>query len=202
MSEATDRHWPRALPELANAAFLVFLWYAPDTLDLAWFRAGVLSLLLEFFVIHASGFMAVLMHDPDTSARTRMLQVGGLGLGYLGFVALFALGYQAWWMVGSFAWLTLAKLAAIHAAGRPSETRRKFAIIGWACGVVVYFIAVLASVFLPLPMLGATAAVRDAAGFTGSGVWEAEPHRALAGAALYFALMAVQRPWLARAAAA
>ena len=45
MSEATDRHWPRALPELANAAFLVFLWYAPDTLDLAWFRAGVLSLL-------------------------------------------------------------------------------------------------------------------------------------------------------------
>lgn len=46
-------------------------------------------------------------------------------------------------------------------------------------------------------MLGATAAVRAAAGFNVSGgVWEAEPHRAIADAVLYFTFMGLSQPLL------
>jgi hypothetical protein len=48
-------------------------------------------------------------------------------------------------------------------------------------------------------MLGATAEVRDAAHFDPKGgAWEAEPHRALAGAVLYYTIMGLARPLLAR----
>jgi len=40
--------------------------------------------------------------------------------------------------------------------------------------------------------------MRDAAGFDAKGgLWEAEPHRALAGGVLYFTLMGLSRPLLA-----
>ena len=59
--------------------------------------------------------------------------------------------------------------------------------------------AVLLSVMVyPLHPLGAGPEFRDAAGFNAKGgVWEAEPHRALAGGVLYFTLMGLARPFLA-----
>ena len=45
------------------------------------FCAGSLTLLLECFVVRASGFMAVTMHDPATPPRKRALQVGAINLG-------------------------------------------------------------------------------------------------------------------------
>jgi len=44
-----------------------------------WFRGGVLALLLEFFVIHAGGFMAVVMYDPETAPRTRSRKTPNAG---------------------------------------------------------------------------------------------------------------------------
>lgn len=69
----------------------------------------------------------------------------------------------------------------------------------WALSVAVYLGCVAASVMLDLPRLGVTDGIRDAAGFDANGgVWEAERHRALAGAVLYFAIMGLSRPLLAR----
>ena len=77
------RNLLKALPELISAALLLALWVEPRRFDIGWFRSGVLTLLLEFFVINASGFMAVLMYDPHTQAAKRSLQVAGLGAFYL-----------------------------------------------------------------------------------------------------------------------
>ena len=50
-----------------------------------------------------------------------------------------------------------------------------------------------------LPELVSAAILREAAGFDANGgAWEAEPHRALAGAVLYFAIMGLSRPLMAR----
>ena len=177
----------KAVPELISAAILFALWYEPQRFGAEWFRSGVMTLLLEFFVIHASGFMAALMYDPDTPAGKRMLQVTGLGLFYLLFMS-------------AFAWLCFGKLQAIWTGAAPVERDRQIAMLSWALSVVVYLGSVGATVAMDVPRLGVTDAVRDAAGFSGTstGLWEAEPWRALAGAALYFALMGLSRPLFAR----
>lgn len=188
----------KALPELISAAILMELWIDPQRFGLDWFRSGVLTLLLEFFVIHASGFMAVLMYDSDTPARTRALQVAGLGAGYLLFISAFAWGFDAWWMLWAFAWLCFSKLQAIWSGAPPVERDRTIAITSWALSVAVYLGAVGVTVAGDVPSLGVTDAVRASAGFKGEGgVWEAEPYRALAGAVLYFTIMGLSRPLFA-----
>ena len=57
----------KALPELISAALLLAIWAEPLRFGLEWFKFGVLALLLEFFVVHASGFMGVLMYDAPSS---------------------------------------------------------------------------------------------------------------------------------------
>jgi len=198
--------WPlylRAFPELLTAALLLALWAEPQRFGIDWFRSGVLTLLLEFFVIHASGFMAVLMYDPGTPRGRRILQVGALGVGYLLFIGAIAWGFDAWWMVAAFAWLCFGKLQAIWTGAAPEERDRTLAIVGWALSVAVYLGAVFLTVLVYVPPLGVTPAIRDLAQFdAGGGVWEAEPHRALAGAVLYFTIMGLSRPLLAWAFAA
>jgi hypothetical protein len=50
-----------------------------------------------------------------------------------------------------------------------------------------------------VPRLGVSDKIRAAAGFSeNGGAWESEPHRALAGAVLYFTIMAMSRPLFAR----
>ena len=190
----------KALPELLSAALLLALWVEPQRFDIGWFRSGVLTLLLEFFVIHASGFMAVLMYAPGTPAARRSLLVAGLGAFYLVFISGFAWVFDAWWMLGAFAWLCFGKLQAIWTGAAPTERDRTHAIVSWALSVAVFLGAVSFTVMVDVPLLGAGPEVRDAAGFDANGgVWEAEPHRALAGAVLYFTLMGLSRPLLARA---
>ena len=191
----------KALPELASAALLFALWYEPQRFPVGWFKSGVLALLLEFFVVHASGFMAVLMYDPSTRARTRALQVAGLGAFYLLFISAFAWGFDAWWMLLAFAWLLFSKLQAIWSGPVPREDDRTLAIVSWALGMVAYLGCVAATAALDVPRLGVSPEIRDAAGFDGNsrGLWEAEPHRALAGAVLYFTVLGLSRPLLAMA---
>ena len=197
-------HALKAIPELLSAALLLALWIEPQRFGAEWFRAGVLSLLLEFFVLNAGGFMAFLMYDPETSARKRSLQVAALGAGYLVFISAFAFAFDAWWMLSAFAWLCFSKIQAIWTGAPPTERDRMHAGASWALGVAVYLAAVLLSVMVyPLPALGVGPEILDAARFDAksSSVYEAEPHRALAGGVLYFTLMGLSRPFFAAYAA-
>jgi len=190
----------KAFPDLLSAALLLALWAEPQRFGIQWFRSGVLALMLEFFVIHAGGFMAVTVQDPEATPRARMLRLAGWSTGYLLFISLFALGFDAWWMVAAFAWFCFSKVQAIWTGAPPTERDRAHAVTSWALSVAVFLGSVFATVMYDVPQLGATPDVRDAAGFNAKGgVWEAEPHRALAGAVLYFTLMGLSRPILARA---
>jgi len=191
-------HILKAAPELATAALLAALWIEPQRFSVEWFRSGVLTMLLEFFVIHASGFMAVLVHDPESSRRTRSVQLIGLAALYLLFISAFAWGFDAWWMVGAFAWLCFSKLQAVWSAAQPTERDRTLAIVSWALSVVVYIGAVAVTVFVDVPSMGVTAGIQAASGFDPKGgVWETESHRALAGGVVYFCVMGLSRPLLA-----
>src|SRR5262245_3314206 len=165
-----------------------------------WFRAATLALLLEFFVIHAGGFMAVTVTDPEASKRARLLRLSGWTAGYLAFVSLFALGFRAWWMIWAFLWFCFSKVQAIWTEAPPLERDRSHAVTSWALSVAVFLGAVSATAFYDeVPRLGVSAQVVVAAGFdpASSALWEAEPHRALAAAVLYFTMMGLARPLLA-----
>ena len=179
------RHALKAVPELLSAALLLALWVEPQRFGAEWFRAGVLTLLLEFFVLNAGGFLAFLMYDPETSARKRILRVAALGAGYLAFISAFALAFDAWWMLTAFAWLCFSKIQAIWTGAPPTERNQFHAGASWALGVAVYLGAVfLSAMVYPLPPLGVGPEILEGARFDAksSGIWEAEPHRALAGA--------------------
>ena len=165
-----------------------------------WFRGAVFTLLLEFFVLNSGGFLAVLMYDPETRPRTRMLQISGLGVFYFLFIGAFAWGFDAWWMLLAFAWLIFGKLQATWTGAQPTEEDRFHAIASWALGVAVFLGSVFATAALDVPTFGSTAEVRDAAGFDGksTGLWEAEPHRTIAAAVLYFTIMGLSRPPMAK----
>lgn len=59
---------------------------------------------------------------------------------------------------------------------------------------------VAGTIFLPIPELGLTASVlSETSPDRGSGLWEAEPERAIAGAAVYFLLIGFAEITLLRA---
>ena len=190
----------KALPELISAAIMFGLWYAPLHFGIDWFRAGVLALLLEFFAVHAGGFMMVAVNASDVTKKQRTLWLLGLAVFYLLFISAFAWGFHAWWMLGAFAWLCFGKVQAVWTGGEPRDIDRSVAAASWAFSVAAYLGSVAATVIPEsIPTLGVTSGVRDAAGFDANGgAWEADPHRALAGAVLYFAIMGLSRPLFAR----
>lgn len=187
----------KALPELISAGILYMLWIEPQRFGAEWFKSGVLTMLLEFFVVHATGFMSVLMYDPETSKAKRSLQIGGLSVLYFLMISGFAWGFDAWWMLGAFAWLCFSKLQAIWGGGKPTDHDQFVAIASWALSVAVYLGAVGISVTTDVPALGVTEDIRAAAGFDGGGEWEREPWRAIAAGVLYFIAMGLSRPLFA-----
>lgn len=183
-----------AVPDLLTAAAFLLVWLRTDLAGPYWVATGVTTFLLEFFIVHASGFYAVLMYGEGTPAR-RSLQLGALSLFYFLMIGAFAWGLHAWWMVGAFFWLTLGKLLAVWSPRGSRERGRQqmAAIIAWAASVACYLGAVGASVMVEWPAYGVTPEVIAAAGFSGHGDWEEMPWHALAGGAIYFGVMAVVR---------
>ncbi|MBL6750704.1 MAG: hypothetical protein ISP90_09280 [Nevskia sp.] len=186
--------WLAALPDLLTAAGMLLVWLRPDLVGADWVARGVTTMLLEFFVVHASGFFAVVMYS-DVSRLKRSLALGGLAAIYLAMLAAFAWGLHAWWMVSAFFWLTFGKIQAVWTGPRRREGSREqnAAIVAWAAGTACYLAAVSATALLQWPVLGVTPQVAAAAGFQGTGLWEQQPHTALAAGVLYFGAMALVR---------
>jgi hypothetical protein len=192
-----------AIPDLLTAAGFLLVWTRTDLAGPQWVATGMTTMLLEFFVVHASGFYAVVMYGEDPRGR-RVLYLAGLASLYLLMISAFAWGMHAWWMVGAFFWLSIGKMLTVWTA--PNKTRsfkqsfdrQMMAMAAWALGVVVYLGAVSASVMVVWPEYGVTPEVVRAAGFdpASSGEWEATPHKALAAGVLYFGAMGLLRTLL------
>jgi hypothetical protein len=191
-----------AIPDLLTAAAFWLVWTQTEQFGPKWVATGVTTMLLEFFVVHASGFFTVIM--VDDSPRTKRVQyLAGLASLYLLLIAAFAWGLHAWWMVGAFCWLSLGKMLTTWNAPavkgyQQSFDRSMVAMAAWALSVLVYLGAVIVSSEMDLPAYGVTPEVTTAAGFNvhSGGIWEATPYRALADGAMYFGTMGVLRTLL------
>ncbi len=152
----------------------------------SWVRFGVGLMLLEFILLHSGVFMASLFRPevPPAKRRWGMLCI------------LFFYSLLTWAMAHStdspallwiFAGVVSGRLISALAMGKVdfnSQVSRS------AIGVTLYLLIVAASIFIPVPEWGITKEVVTVVyPGRGGGIWEREPYRAVAAAAVYFMLM-------------
>ena len=159
----------------------------------------MMVMVLEFFMIHATGFFTVIGGSPQVSRSRRMLALSGLTVFYLLMVGAFALSFGQWWPVLAFLWLAVGK-AAWAWGTRPGDgdDAMVMPMLAWAGSVVAYMFGALLTVLVAVPRLGMTQEVQPRFGLDGGGLWIEEPHRVVAFGLVYFGLLCAAKLLLAR----
>lgn len=173
-----------AVLSLATAAFFTLAWWAPMAHeDGAWVKLGVGVMLAEFLVIHSGTIV--------TELAARGAQRVGL-VAIWAVYGLFALGL--WWAFGGaeIGWLLIGLMVARGQAlfHRPTALDLAYSRRRSILSALLFLGLGGASVVAPLPPGGIDTALLDTLWpDRGGGLWEAEPWRALAMGAAYFAIL-------------
>lgn len=180
-----------ALPDGLTAGFFLLLWIVPGWLGEDALRTGLLMMLVEFVLVHATGILGQIALGADPGRR-RWKPLLGFSLLYLAFVGAWAFAFEAWWPLLALLWLVAGKvqLARQPIAGPEKLERMKSE---WALSAIFYLGGVFATVVLPLPRLGIGPEVVAAARLPGSGLWVDQPHTVVAFGLAYFGLLAVAK---------
>lgn len=179
-----------SIPDFALAGAFLITWLYPFALGETAVQYHLLTMLLEFIIVHSSAFMGSVAFSRDP-ASPRLRNIFGLGLFYSLFVGGFALGFKTWWPLYAFWGLTLNRMLGILIGDAPVGKERQYVQAGWALSAMYYLGGTFATLLLPVPALGMTHEVRAALDLPGSGVWVDEPQRVLAFGVLYFGLTGV-----------
>ena len=177
-----------AAPDTITAGVYLTAWVDPSIVGPATIKNLMLTMLIEFFVVHSSGFYAGIA--SSNLGRLRVLLFGGLGAFYAVFILAFAKVFESSWPIFAFGWLFVCRF--FHLWMRPAQTARDAeSQIGlWAASVATYVLGGIATVMLPLPSLGITPEFVASMQLPGSGEWVARPYTVLAFGTLYFAVQA------------
>lgn len=176
--------------DLVVAALFLLTWITPEASLALPLSAALLTMLLEFIVVHSTGFMGAAVLD-NGSRRKRVLSVLGLGVFYTLFVGGFSLAFQTWWPLTAFWALTLNRSLTIILDPSPGPAQRMHIRKSWAAVTVSYLAAVFFTTLVPMPELGIDRAVVSAAGLSGSGLWVDHPERVVAAGFLHFSMCGV-----------
>lgn len=192
-----------ALPDALTAGWFLVVWCAPLAFGGHGVRNALLVMLVEFIIVHASGFLGVTSLAVAERA-TRLKMLFGFAAFYLLFIAAWAWMFRAWWPFLAFGWLWVGKLVVAMDRRRPAEERQQRMMSGWALSVLFYLGGVFATLFLPLPRLGFATVDPAALDLPGSGEWVSHPQTVVAFGAIYFLMQAWSkwRDWKLPATAA
>lgn len=180
-----------ALPDAVTAAFFLVLWVQPSVFGAGALRTGLLIMLVEFILLHASAMIggSVLGRTPGTRLPWKLLL--GFAAMYLVFIAAYAWAFRQWWPLLAFGWLLLGKASLAFDRELPTADRAHRLQSGWAVGCLAYLVGASATIFVPLPRLGLTSAIVAQAELAGSGHWVSYPHTVVAFGLFYFAVLAL-----------
>ena len=179
-----------ALPDAVLGVVFLVTWFSPNAFGDRVLLYAMLTMLLEFIVVHSSAFMGIVLWGSLDRAK-KVLAVIGLGLFYSTFLVAFALSLGAWWPLWGFWGLTANRMTnALFQKGSLSEGHRRM-VSDWATSVAWYLLWTFATTLLWVPRLGITPEVAQQAGIAGEGLWVDEPHRVVVAAAGYFLCQAV-----------
>lgn len=131
-AQARGSAWS-ALPDACTALAFACVWAWPMWFGIGAVKTAMLTMLVEFFLVHATGFYTAFGSNMDWTRRHRWLAVAGLTGFYLLFIGVIAASFGEWWPLLAFGWLIVGKLPAL--AGHPgddAETRERRTFHGMA----------------------------------------------------------------------
>jgi hypothetical protein len=179
-----------ALPDALTCATFLVAWIAPALLpDPLWVKDLMLVMLIEFIVMHSSGFYAALAAG-DAGRAKKIAALCGLSAMYLVFIVAFAMIFDSNWPLFAFGWLFASRFLQLLL--RPLQTKADArALMGqWAASGVTYIVGAIATVMLPLPRFGITPEFVATLHLPGKGEWIERPYTVLAFGVMYFAVQA------------
>lgn len=181
-----------ALPDLCTALAFVVVWAAPLRFGLLSVKTAMLTMLVEFFLIHATGFFTAFANAPGSSRLKRIGSLLGLSTFYVLMIGAFSWSFGAWWPLLGFLWLLAGKILWVRAHPVVDDDDTMFwQMAAWAGSVVAYLGGCFATLVPDVPRWGMTEAIQPRFGLSGGGVWIDEPHRVVAFGVVYFAALAV-----------
>ncbi len=184
-----------ALPDAITALACVVVWAWPLALGAGAVETVVLMLLMEFLMVHGTGFFTAVAVMDGSSRTGRLLGMSGLALFYALFIAAWAWMFKAWWPVWVFAWMVVSKATWVFVAPRNRADEMNRQMVAWAFSVAAYLGAVFAGLTLPLPTLGITPELVATLKLPGGGEWIEHPHIAVASMAFYYLALALFKYW-------
>ena len=177
-----------ALPDFALAASFAIGWTRPYTPGIPSVRRLVMIVLLEFFIVHSSGFLGAVAVGERRRSQTIAFTLG-LAVFYTLFLVAFSIGFNDWWLLASF-WLLMGnRLLGLFIGQPPDDRRQMFVMSSWAMSVAAYLFAVTIGAVIEPPALGLTQAVVKAQEFSIGGLWTEKPQTAMVAGAIYFTLI-------------
>jgi len=182
-----------AIPDALTSAVFVYAWVMPLDWRPDLVKQLMLTMLIEFLVVHSSGFFGVTIYSSDVPRLRKTLVVAGFAGFYFMFVGGFCLAFHETWPLYAFGWLVFSKFLIVWTSPRPhaEEVGRQTAM--WAASALYYLAGAFATAFLHVPQLGITDAVRPELGLSGGGLWIDQPQTVIAFGALYFALLSLTK---------
>ncbi|MCI5105450.1 MAG: hypothetical protein MRY76_01925 [Pseudomonadales bacterium] len=189
----TLRLWAGALSSALPCFYLSWVlfnvWRDPMAWDQGeWVRLGLGLLILEFVLLHSGAFMASVIAKQQALGK-KLQYLAGLIAFYSLMVLGFALSLDSDSLLWIFAGVCVGRLfTAISNADEGADLMMARS----ANGVLLYILVVFATVLLPLPQWGIDPQLlAEIWPDRGGGLWEREPQRAIAGAAVYFLLLGI-----------
>lgn len=153
-------------------------------------KTAMLTMLVEFFLVHATGFFTGFANVPDSSRWQRSFSLLGLSLFYLLMIAAFARSFGTWWPLLAFVWLLVGKIVQVWSQPVADDGAMFRQMGAWAGSVALYLFGCFATLVPDVPRWGMTVSRQPQFGLDmhSSGLWESEPHRVVAFGVLYFGL--------------
>ncbi len=184
------KYLSRAVPDLVTAGFFLSVWLWPQALGPNAVKAAVLIMLVEFILVHSSGFIGLIAIERKLGLPDKLRLMAPMLLVYGLFVGAFALAWGEWWPILAFAWLVVGKLQLGVDRSLSAEMQADMLRGFWGLSVLIYLVGAFLTVLAPIPRLGMTDADY---GLPGSGLWISMPHTVVFFGVFYFGLLALVR---------
>lgn len=179
-------------PDTLTSAIFLLAWIAPGFLGATRVKDLMLTMLIEFIVMHSSAFYAGIAGMTDVSRLKRLGLITALSAFYLIFVLGFSFGFHSTWPIWAFAWLFVSRFMHLWTSTATSAENTQRMMSSWVISALAYLGGVFATIILPLPALGLTPAAIAALQIPKnmSGLWIDKPWTVMAFGVLYFGVLA------------
>ena len=176
-----------ALPDAATSAIFLTAWIAPGALGPMWVKNLMLTMLIEFVVMHSGAFYFAIV-SGDGSRVMRSIRLIGLTAFYGAFIVAFSFAFKSTWPLFAFGWLLVSRFASLWT--NQSAAKRELMSRTWIRSLLYYLGGVFATLLIPLPQFGLTHAFVASMQLSGSGLWIEKPQTVIVFGALYFGALA------------